>query len=113
MRDKLIHKIMSLNKPTISLQTAMDIVDAIIDEGVIVPPCKVGDTLYDIYESLSNGETDIQEIEVKVINVRIDARNKPCLIIGNKYIAFDEIGKTVFLTEEEAEKELKRRSEEG
>lgn len=42
-RDRLIHKIMSLNKPTISLQTAMDIADAIIDEGVIVPPCKVGD----------------------------------------------------------------------
>ena len=30
-RDRLIHKIMSLKKPTISLQTAMDIVDAIID----------------------------------------------------------------------------------
>lgn len=45
-RDRLIHKIMSLKKPTISLQTAMDIADALIDEGAIVPPCKVGDTVY-------------------------------------------------------------------
>ena len=55
-RDRLIHKIMSLKKPTISLQTAMDIVDAVIDEGVIVPPFEVGTKVYVITSATSNGK---------------------------------------------------------
>jgi hypothetical protein len=59
-RDRLITKIMSLNKPTISLQTAMDIVDAIIDEGVIVPPCKVGDRyVIDTAKNIFNAWNDV------------------------------------------------------
>ena len=96
-RDRLIIKIMSLNKPTISLQTAMDIVDAIIDEGVIVPPCKVGDTVYQI-----DG--------VRIYESKIDD-----VIYLTAGIAFDEsaIGKSIYLSRGQAEKALKEREKNG
>lgn len=105
-RDRLIHKIMSLKKPTISLQTAMDIVDAVIDEGVIVPPCKVGDVVYDIC-------TIFDESTLKpktVIKPRtIDFVSKVGFIIESKGLVIGEkdFGKTVFLTKEDAEEKLK------
>ena len=116
-RDRLIHKIMSLKKPTISLQTAMDIVDAVIDEGVIVPPCKVGDVVYVI---TSDSPTGIEETKVSQIKIKVKENGKfsyrisaPCVYDtwGEPqwtFCAF-EFGKTVFLTKEEAEEKLKER----
>ena len=109
-RDRLIHKIMSLNKPTISLQTAMDIVDAIIDEGVIVPPCKVGDIVYKVYD-IESVHRQILELEVLMIEVGI--QRKVCLKTTKKHrynfdkATFEDFGKTVFLTKEDAEEKLK------
>lgn len=65
--------------------------DYLLEHGVIVPPCKVGDTVYQI-------DTErIYESKVRTI------------IYGTSNIAFDEraIGKIVFLTREEAERALK------
>ena len=67
--------------------------DYLLEHGVIVPPCKVGDTVYQI---------DAERVfESKVKAIVYDTNN----------IAFDErsIGKTVFLTREEAERALKER----
>ena len=112
-KDRLITKIMSLNKPTISLQTAMDIVDAIIDEGVIVLPCKVGDKTFLLLEKTSGGY-DIVESECvcivekkysKVYSMAID-----CVEIGNTLEFYlDDFGRWVFLTKEEAEQALRER----
>lgn len=105
-RDKLIHKIMSLNKPTISLKTAMDIVDAIIDEGVIVPPCKVGDKVYMLVTrhtvcfEYPNGK--MQRVENQHTFIK-----ETCLTKANFFKVIDRFGKTVFLTKEEAEEKLK------
>ena len=109
-RDRLIHKIMSLNKPTISLQTAMDIADAIIDEGVIVPPCKVGDMVYEIQPIRQR----VQSYEITTLKwnghywwftwILKDRKG----IYGNvEGFNNHQIGKTVFLTKEEAEEKLK------
>lgn len=64
------------------------------EEGkLVVLPCKVGDEVY------------------KIIYQRDNFDDQPYSIITTvnfKYEMIDQIGKTVFLTREEAEKELKR-----
>ena len=72
-------------------------------------PCSAGDTLYDIYEAVNNvGFEDgvIKELKVPEIHINLDKRNRPWLIISNYMFAFEDFGKTVFLTREEAEKKL-------
>lgn len=65
--------------------------DYLLANGVIVPPCKVGDTVYQ-----TDNAGDIYESEITQV------------VYGTKGIAFDEraIGESVFLTREEAEKGL-------
>ena len=69
------------------------IVDHLLANGVIVPPVKVGDTVY---------QTD---------GVRIYPSTIQKVIYDTGVIAFDEtaIGKSIFLTKEEAEKALAER----
>ena len=68
------------------------------ENGVIVPPCKVGDTVYQI-------DTAGNIYESKIIKTIYDTYG----------IAFDEraIGKSIFLTREEVEKALAERESEG
>ena len=104
-KDRLITKIMSLNKPTISLQTATDIVDAIIEYGVIVSPCKVGDKLYQIVDmSHTACKSFVSDFPITVLPYQINYLN---LMGGVSTIPFENFGKTVFLTKEEAEEKLK------
>ena len=107
-RDKLIHKIMSLKKPTISLQTAMDIVDAIIDYGVIVPPCKVGDKVWDVYQRY-NGTYKIREGKISMFQQKADKSFKFRITVNSSVWDFkvDDIGIRYFFTKEEAEEKLK------
>lgn len=68
--------------------------DYLLENGVIVPPCKIGNTIYQY-------DNDGRIYQSNVKNVIYDTEN----------IAFDEreIGKTVFLTREEAEKALEEK----
>lgn len=72
-------------------------------------PCEVGDVLYDVYDAISNGDDRIREYKVSAICINLDKRNKPCIIISGCYFAFEDFGKTVYLTKEEAEKALAER----
>ena len=87
--------------------------DYLIEHGVIVLPCKVGDTVWYISKF---GEKVIKPI--KVTNIELN----DCRELGYGYLSFkygetslqygtifSNIGKTVFLTREEAEKALKER----
>lgn len=71
------------------------VTDYLVANGVVVLPCKVGDTVY---------QFDSERIYESAV------RN---IIYDTDGIAFDEraIGKSVFLTREEAKKALKERSE--
>ncbi len=76
------------------------IADKLLENGVIVPLCKVGDTVY---------QTDgirIYELEMFDVSLR---NGKP--YYETESIDFDDtaIGKSIFLTREEAEKALERR----
>lgn len=97
---------------------AETIADHLIAEGIVAPPCKVGDTIYKPIIT-SKGEPAIWEIIVGTISIDIgnngvDPNNS--YVIGHlkrthcgESADFCEFGKTVFLTREEAEKALERR----
>jgi hypothetical protein len=85
------------------------IADHLIANGVIVPPCKVGDTVYRTQgnycgEKIFEGVVD----QIAIFNnreIRIWVYGHP---LG---FGCDDIGKTVFLTKEEAEKALAEREQ--
>lgn len=91
------------------------IADYLLANGVIVPPCKVGDTVYEILPKAGY---------IRVVNVVGFHLGKFPTLRGHKrkeyfvgysdqyllHICIDQIGKTVFLSREEAEKALAERS---
>lgn len=87
--------------------------DHLLANGVIVPPCKVGDTVWYLnrYHSISMLKDAVYE--AKVVRVYVEKENTLCLSIQIKnewgtteFPHITEIGKTVFLTKEEAERAL-------
>lgn len=89
------------------------IADHLLAEGVIVPPCKVGDTVYYINGAYYNSaKQTVRPIEVTEISWKCDRSGKNlgfALIANGTRYKFSSIGKTVFLTREEAEKTLTKR----
>lgn len=86
--------------------------DYLLENGVIVPPVKAGDTIYEIHERRKGNEW------VKIISERfvhgVEIGMGNCMIArcGSTLAVFlSDIGKTVFLTREEAEKALKERED--
>ena len=82
--------------------------DYLLENGAIMPPVKAGDTIYEIHERRKGGEW------VKIISERfvhgVEIYAGGCMIArcGSTISVFlSDIGKTVFLTREEAEKALK------
>lgn len=123
MRDRLIEL---LQKSGASFERALpeEIADYLLDNGLIVPPCKVGDIVYAQHWHWGTYlKGDIMPYQITNITI---AQNKKG-IWTKKYRAmeiqngktidwqlnfeFDEIGDTVFLTQEEAEKSLAERRE--
>jgi hypothetical protein len=97
MRDRLVELIQnSVNG--CAKHWAEVIADYLLANGVIVPPCKVGDTVYQV-DGVRIYESTIDEITYT-------ARTT---IYYTNGIAFDDraIGASIFLTKEEAEKALK------
>ena len=82
--------------------------DYLLANGVIVPPCKVGQTVYRIYWNFN-----IDECKVSALTQKADKSWKIRITSGIHRGVFeitpDELGKTVFLTKEEAEKTLAER----
>lgn len=76
------------------------VAEYLLENGVIVPPVKVGDTVYHLGYSFK-----VEEIEILQDGVFYRCGNNGT----DDYMSFceAEIGKTVFLTKEAAEKALK------
>lgn len=91
--------------------------DYLLQNGVAVLSCKVGDVVYCLYQPPKE-ETRIAEVEIDTFEI-----HKGYIVIvgydkhdneGFCYRYFTrEIGKTVFLTKEEAEKALERSKNNG
>ena len=89
-------------------------------EDVVALPCKVGDTIYLPWEWKDTSGVAILTVERMSIteagcSIRTDLRSDDedyWLAYNCGVFMFDDIGKTVFLTREEAEKALAERSAE-
>lgn len=126
MRDRLIELI--LNTPVLKFpsgsraqgktyQTAQNFANHLLANGVIVPPCKVGDIVYRV--SFVHKTVESLKVEGFLCNLASWKAHCTHLIpswLGNKkehfYISFSSFGKTVFLTCKDAEKVLAERSKE-
>lgn len=124
MKDRLIEIIKSSLMKHIdkSCKLAENITDDLLANGVILPPCKVGDIVYTAHWHWGTYiKGDIMPYQIT--NITITQNKKG--VWTKKYRAmevqngktidwqvnfeFDAIGKTVFLTREEAEKALERK----
>ncbi len=93
-REKMIDILMS--KPY--GYTSYDgMADYLLANGVIVPPCKVGDTVYEIDYDFMKGTDCVVESKMNGFG----------FLTMNSIYRIDSFGKTVFLSREEAEKALK------
>ena len=95
-----------------------DVVDYLLANGVIVPPCKVGDMVYYI---INNNIQEVKVSEIKIYENNYVVANAKCLDelemcdctcdcskkTCNVWVDFKSLGKTVFLTKEQAEEKLK------
>lgn len=72
--------------------------DELLANGVILPPCKVGDKIYRII----GGDFATWEI----VRIEIYEDESGFIDDSDNWYSFEDIGKTVFLTKEEAEEKL-------
>ncbi len=85
------------------------LVDDLLDGGVIVPPCKVGDVVYSI------GKLDGKVHREKVQYFNYDSEDQRFWfgIDGPGVFTSEHIGKWVFFTREAAKRALKERDDHG
>lgn len=75
--------------------------DYLLEHGVIVLPCNVGDTVYHVYPKKGIQTNAVRQIRIGSCGMYI--------FDFNGFFEPSDFGKTVFLTREEAEKALKER----
>ena len=96
------------------LITAQHTSDYLLDNGVIVPPCKVGDELFCVYSPPYPANPADKGIwfmgEFEVARFHYGVKGLSIEMYGYGTVNVNEIGKTVFLTREAAEKALAERS---
>ncbi len=97
-----------------------DIADYLLANGVIVPPCKVGDTVWMVAKVYADVEGVEKHIIFKGEVVSVSVQPERLWIYCRYEEGWDywhkcveDFGKTVFLTKEEAEKALKEREQIG
>lgn len=115
MRERLIDLVLECSTftPEYAKQARLHaeyVAQHLLNAGVIVPPCKIGQTVY--FPMETNGECEPYVDVGTVFCIGFDERHTMWISCryedGLKYYhTSDDFGKTVFLTREEAEKELK------
>lgn len=77
---------------------------------LVVLPCKVGDTFFDVSEFVNGDEyPEMYEDKVRYIELQKDRETGELVFcIEGIDFRYDDFGKTVFLTREEAEAALKK-----
>ena len=97
------------DKLNISVVQVNKFADHLIDNGVIVPPCKVGATVWVILQCYKFTKPEIESR--KILSVQIYKNRNIQYHYKDGCFYKNDIGKTVFLTRKEAEKALKERRE--
>jgi hypothetical protein len=120
MRNRLVELLKNAHdeqKYLTSDKSIQAIADYLLANGVVVPPCKVGDRVYMVIHD----KRTKKPIECNVIGFWYTNHEDCCTIHLSRYIdgklhstfsvRFTDIGKTVFLTREDAERALKGEKE--
>lgn len=110
MRERLI-ELLDQNCGYVQEQKAETLADYLLENGVIVPPCKVGDIVYQVTGNF------ISEFRVRCIEIGVSSGQHSLIILHTELLSgiattgevlwANDFGKTVFLTRKEAEKALK------
>lgn len=102
-RERLIGLMIEAKRTDPETESFTDyLADYLIEHGVIVLPCKVGDTIYQI---------DGVRIYASTIYEITYTENKVIFVTGNVVFDVRAINNSIFLTREEAEKALKEREQ--
>jgi len=109
--DKTIDRLAAYEDTGMTPGEVAELARAKSDGRLVVLPCKVGDTVYDI-EAKMDGEGDIMELKVPDIHIHVNKHGKLWIIIDGCHLALSEFGETIFRTREEAEAALKKQKEE-
>lgn len=110
MRDRLIELIQeSVNG--CAKNWAEVIADHLLANGIVVPSVSVGQTVYIIDEGDEGTEPYVLEVKVAEIGYDVSGfwieMKLPLGLKQSAYVVEDSFGKTVFLSQEEAEQKLK------
>lgn len=119
-RERLIELLQNTPVDCTGCRGVGTIADYLIENGVIVPTLRVGDTVWVVYKLLWSNpcEKFISEFVVKSISIYCNSKGvwtkkfRIRKVINGKTvdvqkdIKLDDIGKTVYLTKEDAEKAL-------
>ena len=124
MKDKLFKLIVAADKKCDITEECQDcvgyghlndcisylIADYLIANGVTIPICKIGDKLYEVLEDDEEGAF-IEELTVTEVGTKAVFYSSyyPPQDDIRSHLPISEIGKTVFLTREEAEQALAER----
>lgn len=113
MKEKLIELLLSAEKVADeagffnchkSRPKAELIADYLIENGMIVPLCKVGDTVYEVWKG---SIVELQITKIEILKNDFDIYYQTDEWDDDDFFNINNIGKTVFLTKGEAEKKLK------
>lgn len=110
MRDRLVELLFDCERVDLPLPIEYQehLADHLIENGVIVPPCKLGSEIY----MLVTRHTKSFEWENKKMFLQNNQHTfikKTTFTKSNFFKVIEEFGKTVFLTKEDAEQKLQKR----
>lgn len=82
-----------------------DIVDHLIENGVLLPPCYIGQPVWEVYNWFT-GKVEVREGKVSMLQQKADKTWKIRVSINSSVydITVDDIGKRIFFSKEEVEK---------
>ena len=100
-------------KASEALDRFRQLVKADRDGRLVVPPCKAGDTVYEVTSRKTISEYRVKAIRVELFCTFIEWDIVAGFVDKSIFgVPVDEIGKTVFLTREEAERALEAMKDE-
>lgn len=96
-----------LSSCDISFRRLAELLTADRDGQLVVPPCKAGDTVYEVTSRKTISEYRVKAIRVELFCTFIEWDIVAGFVDKSIFgVPVDEIGKTVFLTREEADRAL-------
>ena len=111
--DYALEESKTLTEQLALLNRIRDLAEADKDGRLVVPPCKAGDTVYEVTSRKTISEYRVKAIRVELFCTFIEWDIVAGFVDKSIFgVPVDEIGKTVFLTREEAERALEAMKDE-